>query len=96
MRRAVRLEASMLDHRDIELFTLMATSFVLRRRRRWHCSELVDRLARLGMPTECREGLKNLCNEGWLTETSEDVFSLTDEGIRMARAKIGPFTAGGL
>ena len=86
----------MLDHKDIELFALMATSFVLRGRRSWHCSELVDRLLSLGMPTECREGLKNLCNEGWLTETSEDEFSLTAEGVRMARAKIGPFTAGGL
>lgn len=86
----------MLDHRDIELFGLMATSFILRGRRHWHCTELVDRLASLGMPTECREALRNLCNEGWLIEKPEDVFSLTAEGMRMARAKIGPFTAGGI
>ena len=90
------LDHSMLGHGDAELFDLMATSFILRGRSHWHCSELVDRLASLGMPTECREGLKNLCNQGWLTEISEDVFSLTAEGIKMAKAKIGPFTAGGL
>ena len=93
---AAALGAVMLDNKDVELFDLIATSFVLRGRRRWHCSELVDRLAALKMATDCRDGLKNLCDEGWLTEKPDDIFSLTAEGIRVARSKIGPFTAGGI
>lgn len=86
----------MLDNRDIELFDLMATSFILRGRREWLCSELVDRLSALGMSTECRDALKNLSDEGWLIEKSEDLFCLTDKGMQVAQTKVGPFTAGGL
>ena len=84
----------MLENRDIELFNLMATSFVLRGRRDWVCSELVGRLAALGMPTDCHDALKKLCDEGWLSEISEDRFCLTRQGEKVARAKVGPFAAG--
>jgi len=86
----------MLDRRDIELFEILATSFVVRGRKSWPCAELVDRLQALGLPIDCSEALKNLCAAGWLQETSEDIFDLTDEGIRVARTRVGPFASGGL
>lgn len=86
----------MLDRRDIELFEILATSFVVRGRKSWPCSELVERLVALGLPSDCTEGLANLCMAGWVQETSEDVFDLTPEGMRIARARVGPFATGGL
>ncbi len=84
----------MLDSRDLELFGLFATSFVLRGRRSWHCAELVDRLEALGLPTDCQDALKNICSAGWLTEAREDVFELTEAGVGMARYQVEPYRVG--
>ena len=86
----------MLDRREIDLFEILATSFVVRGRKSWPCTELFGRLQALGLPTECRDALKNLCAAGWLQETSEDIFELTTEGMQIARTRVGPFASGGL
>ena len=86
----------MLDRREIELFEILATSFVVRGRKSWPCSELVERLEALGLPRDCKDALANLCTAGWVQETSDDIFDLTPEGIRIARARVGPFATGGL
>lgn len=86
----------MLYRRDIEMFEILATSFILRGRKSWLCSELAERLETLGMSTDCDVALANLSAAGWVRETSDDIFELTNEGVRMAREKVGPFASGGV
>lgn len=86
----------MLDRRDIELFEILATSFVVRGRKSWPCSELVERMEALGLSSDCSAALANLSKAGWVQETSDDIFDLTLEGMRVARARVGPFATGGL
>lgn len=80
--------------RDLNVFKMLATSYVLRGSWFWRKAEIQRRLNALDIVADATDSLRKICEVDWLNQSLGDFFELTELGRSEARAMMKPSTAG--
>jgi len=80
--------------RDLDVFKMLATSYVLRGSWFWRKAEIERRLNAFDIVADADDSLQKICKVGWLSQSLGDFFELTEQGRIQARAMVKPSTAG--